>query len=51
VPLDELIADLFTLDARAEPLLDPGSPDDQVGNDSADCTNDTCTRTCAGCKG
>lgn len=38
------MADLFDLDPRTAPIA--GQP---TGNDSADCTNDGCTRSCMSC--
>lgn len=40
------LADLFNLDAQAGPLHDL-----PVGVSSEDCTSDTCTQSCVGCRG
>ena len=41
-----VIADLFDLDAQAGPVHDL-----PVGVSSEDCTSDTCTQSCVGCRG
>jgi hypothetical protein len=41
----DVIADLFDLDAQVGPLHELPS-----GMASEDCTSDTCTQTCAGCR-
>jgi hypothetical protein len=41
----DVIADLFDLDVQVGPVHELPS-----GMDSADCTSDGCTATCAGCK-
>lgn len=41
-----VIADLFDLDAQIGPVHQL-----PVDMDSADCTSDTCTQSCAGCGG
>jgi len=40
------IADLFNLDAQVGPLHDL-----PIGVSSEDCTSDTCTQSCVGCRG
>jgi hypothetical protein len=49
--LDQLAADLFDLDLRVEPRLNgaPGASAPQA-DDSADCTNDGCTKSCLTCE-
>lgn len=42
--LDDLTADLFDLDIQVEPAADLAGY-----ADSADCTNNGCTRSCVGC--
>ncbi|HEX5113643.1 MAG TPA: hypothetical protein VFW65_00440 [Pseudonocardiaceae bacterium] len=38
------VADLFDLDPRTAPIVTL-----PTGNDSADCTNDGCTKSCVSC--
>jgi hypothetical protein len=45
--LDHVIADLFDLDAQVRPAT---SAQAQPKNSSEDCTSDTCTATCSGCR-
>jgi hypothetical protein len=48
--LDDMVADLFDLDRQVEPALDAANAADTLLDDSADCTNDTCTNTCLTCE-
>jgi hypothetical protein len=48
-PLDQLTADLFDLDVRVEPGLSGTAPAAARRDDSADCTNDGCTKSCLSC--
>jgi len=45
--LDRLIADLFDLDTRVRPMTGLQA---QPRPSSEDCTSDTCTATCSGCR-